>query len=379
MNVLPDAVAAVTAADPYPCYARLRAMGPLHYDAMLKLWIASSSTAVDAVLEHPELFVRPAAEPVPRAIAGDASGAVFGRLARMNDGPLHQAARRALQSRLVAIGPAALSALAHRHARARVPHSRAALDEWIFRVPLLAVAEALGVAAPALDGVAAQVQDFVACLSPLSGPRRLAAAAVAARHLLDRFGEGVDAWAGHLPPELPRDVWVANLVGLLSQTCEATAGLLGNTIVALVREPGLLEAVQAQPSLRREAVDEVARHDAPVQNTRRFAHSEPVELLGRRIEPGQAVLVLLASANRDEAANPEPDAFRLRRDGRRHHGFGHGAHHCPGQVLALAVAEGALCALDEQIVDLGRDFPSRPAYRASVNARIPRFNPFEAG
>ena len=48
-----DPIAAVIAADPYPFYARLVAERPLYRDEELGMWVASSATAVEAVLSHP--------------------------------------------------------------------------------------------------------------------------------------------------------------------------------------------------------------------------------------------------------------------------------------------------------------------------------------
>jgi cytochrome P450 len=121
-------------------------------------------------------------------------------------------------------------------------------------------------------------------------------------------------------------------------------------------------------------VQEVARHDAPVQNTRRFV-ARPVEIEGVPLAAGDAVLLVLGAANRDPALNAEPDAFRLDRTDRRMLGFGHGAHACPGQGLACAVAAAALQTLLAR-GDLDVDGMRRRGwhYRRSVNARIPVFD-----
>ena len=84
-----DPIAAVTHADPYPYYRALASTRPFHFDAALKLWVAASAAAVTEVLEHPAGHVRPAAHPVPPALAGSAAGDLFGRLIRMNDGVAH--------------------------------------------------------------------------------------------------------------------------------------------------------------------------------------------------------------------------------------------------------------------------------------------------
>src|SRR5947199_4384545 len=97
-----DPIAAVTHPDPYPYYAHLVAEKPLYRDDALGLWVATSAAAVTAVLNHDLCRVRPAAEPVPRALLGSPAGEIFRQLVRMNDGrdrcPLKQAISATLES-----------------------------------------------------------------------------------------------------------------------------------------------------------------------------------------------------------------------------------------------------------------------------------------
>ena len=123
---------------------------------------------------------------------------------------------------------------------------------------------------------------------------------------------------------------VANALGFLFQTCDATAGLIGNSLVSLGRRPDVLERVTREPQDLRPTIEEVARFDSPVQNTRRFVETAGI-VAGEVMQAGDAVLVLLAAANRDPAANPDPDRFNLQRPDRRLFTFGLGAHACPGR------------------------------------------------
>ncbi|MGQ3000443.1 MAG: cytochrome P450, partial [Variovorax sp.] len=89
-----DPVKAVVHPDPYPYYATLRDGPPLAWNATLRLWVASRAEVIETLLQaHGALRVRPAAEPVPRAIVGQPAGEVFGHLVRMNEGAAHQAHR----------------------------------------------------------------------------------------------------------------------------------------------------------------------------------------------------------------------------------------------------------------------------------------------
>lgn len=381
-DVPADPVAAVTHADPYGYYAQLRAGPPLVWDARLGLWVASRAEVIQALLLEPALRVRPVSEPVPVAIAGQPAGELFGYLVRMNDGPVHTTQRPVLQRALAGLDLSAVHAqaltLAHRLAQdIHVP-----LADAVFDIPLQAVAQLLGFEDDALSQVAAWSRDFVACLSPLSDARQLDAASVAAMQLLYRFealiatrpsraasvlsAVQLDAGAGR---PVSRAL-LANLAGLLSQTCDATAGLLGNSLIALVRQPDLRTLASTRDGLRA-IVEETARHDPSVHNTRRFA-AHAVAVDDTTIEPGQAVLLVLAAANRDPAFNPAPDTFQPERATRRMPGFGHGPHACPGQALACTLAAAGLQAL--RSVREGEIDALRMrgwSYRPSVNARIP--------
>ncbi len=212
-----------------------------------------------------------------------------------------------------------------------------------------------------------------ACLSPLSDEAQLRNADLGASQLRQMFSDVLEKTA--LLAAIRSGEWVgadvlnANLIGLLSQTCEATAGLIGTTLVTLARRPDLLEQVQRTPTLATALVEEVARYDAPVQNTRRFV-AQRCTIGGQVVEVGDTILVLLASANRDSDVNPEPDRFLLERPQRRTFSFGMGRHHCPGQQLALNLASQVILALLQRQPVLSVPF----SYWPSLNGRIPRFH-----
>ncbi len=129
------------------------------------------------------------------------------------------------------------------------------------------------------------------------------------------------------------------------------------------------ERVVADPGLLQSVLLEVLHYDPPVQNTRRFVARDGV-VAGRRMREGDAVLVVLAAANRDPAANADPERFDPFRKDRRIFTFGAGVHACPGEALALTIARAGVERLIRTGFDLER-FAATITYRPSANVRIP--------
>ena len=365
MTELDDPLAAATHPDPYPYYAALVAQRPLARDPRSGWWVAASAAAVTAVLTCPAARVRPADEEVPRALAGSAAGALFGRLARMTDGPAHAPCKHALATVLADAVPR-WQQLARMHADALLA-TGIAPGALALELPVRVIAAWIGFP---LDGADVRtrlpglVGDLVRGFAPQASTVEAAAAAAAAGELLDLArAAGAETVTGRLRLDGEAgERGLANAVGLLVQAHDATAGLIGNTLVALARE----RACDAPLS---QVVCEVLRHDAPVQNTRRFV-VEDTTIAGAHLRSGDVVLVLLAAANRDPAANPEPARFDPRRVRPQLFTFGVGAHACPGAALARTVAAVAV----ERILASGIDLASHATnvrYRPLRNARVP--------
>ena len=98
--------------DPYPFYAALRVASPsgLQRDDATGLWVASSAAAVEDVLNHPALRVRPVTEPVPPSLQGAPAGRLFGGLMRQNDGPAHHQGKAWVTPLLAAPLPVSVAA-----------------------------------------------------------------------------------------------------------------------------------------------------------------------------------------------------------------------------------------------------------------------------
>lgn len=375
-------LAAATHAAPYAYYRRLADGPPLRFEAQLDCWLATGMAGVRAVLEHPDCRVRPTGQPVLATLAGTPCGAIFAELVRMNEGDRHAVPKQVLARALGQVDVMRLQARTLRMAGARVPASAAQLNDALFELPLFAMADLLGFAPAQWPVLAAWTRDFIACLSPLSNGAQLAGAQQGADALLQgmsRLLRGAEALPGSLLASIvaqaqalgwhAADGMLANLVGLLSQTCEATAGLLGNAVVALRTQPGLHATLRAAPRLWPAMLREVSRHDPAIHNTRRYT-AEDVDMGGVRVAAGQMIVVVLASACHDARVHAEPGQFALRRPQLVAAGFGHGRHVCPGQSIAQVIATACAQAWAQAVEGM----PLAWTYQASLNARIPVFS-----
>ncbi|WP_035879951.1 cytochrome P450 [Cupriavidus sp. BIS7] len=368
-----DPISAVTHSDPYPYYRALARSRPFHFDASLKLWVAASAAAVGEVLDHPDGRVRPAAQPVPPALAGSAAGDLFGRLIRMNDGAAHAPLKAIVLRQMAALDLADVRVRAQTLAAAlpRVERDDShEANRWMFTLPVLTLADLLGLPLERdADGhvstrVAGFVATFAAAMSPLASPADVEAGVAAARWLTQWAGDHATDGDGLLQrlaqaageADIDPAALTANAIGLMIQACEATAGLIGNTLVYLGRSGSRDADIDA-------SVDLVARIDPPVQNTRRFMAADAT-LCGQAVSAGDAVLVLLAAAAHDSTAAVQARPWT----------FGAGRHGCPGDALARVLAAGTVQALLARDVRPDRLLGSL-SYRPSVNARIPNFQP----
>ena len=380
-----DPIAAVTHPDPYAYYANLVAHRPLYYDDKLRLWVASSAAAVTAVMTNGLCKVRPATEPIPEALLGSPAADIFRHLVRMNDGERHYPFKQAVVSSLASIDAVQVAQQSGRWARFLLDESGSevapdGLSRFAFRLPVYVIGSLLGLTSDMLNQTASWMNDFARCLAPASSPDQIERGKTAAGHLRRMF-QALLAQEGGLLRALARaanrigreeiDVIIANGIGFLSQAYEATAGLIGNTLLALASRPEILKQVISDPSLLLPVIREVLRYDSPVQNTRRFLAQDGF-VADEKMRAGDVILVVLAAANHDPSVNPTPERFDLFRRERRIFTFGVGPHACPGEALATTIANAGVGRLIVSGVALER-LAETMTYRASANTRIPLF------
>ncbi len=181
-------------------------------------------------------------------------------------------------------------------------------------------------------------------------------------HLMSRLINVADAGDQLSDREL-----VATCIMLFFAGHETTVNLIGNGLLALLKNPDQLALLQQRPELINSAVEELARYDSSGQMTFRFA-TEEVELRGKRIGPGDPIAVIVGAANRDPNVFTDPDKLDIARQDNPHIAFGSGRHHCLGSALARMEGRIAITTLLERMPDI-RLLTEKPIWNPSIGLR----------
>jgi cytochrome P450 len=129
---------------------------------------------------------------------------------------------------------------------------------------------------------------------------------------------------------------------------ETTTNLIGNLILCLDENPGVVERLRANRALVPGAIEEALRYYSPIKTMTRYTSTETT-IGDQRIEAGQFIIPWISAADRDEAEFPDADRFDIEREPNRHLGFGRGIHFCLGAPLARLEVKIALNAMLDRL------------------------------
>ena len=154
---------------------------------------------------------------------------------------------------------------------------------------------------------------------------------------------------------------------LLSAGTETTSNLIGNGMLALLRNPEQTERLRDDPSLIPAAVEELLRFDSPVQTVIRRVLTD-CEVGGVPLRKRDNVVLFLGAANRDPDVFRDPDRLDVTRSESPHLSFGSGIHHCLGAALARLEGKIVFEMLLERFSRIGL-LTERPRFRRGIVLR----------
>jgi len=167
---------------------------------------------------------------------------------------------------------------------------------------------------------------------------------------------------------LSEDEVVANIIVTMVGGQETTTNLIGNGLLTLIRQPAALAQLRDDPSIIEPAVEELLRYESPSQHTGRLAPRD-LELGGKPIRQRDAVMAVMAAANRDPQRFPDPDQLDLIRTNNRHVAFGWAAHYCFGAPLARIEGQIAFTTLLRRLPGLALAADAPLEWRANLGLR----------
>ena len=255
------------------------------------------------------------------------------------------------------------------------------IRDLAYPLPVIVIAEMLGVRPEDREHFKKWSGDIAVTLDPVVAPEALQRAQQSALELADYFRGVVEERRRN-----PRDDLISGLIAAEEQgdklseeelyaTCmllliagnETTTNLIGNGMLALLRNPDQLQKLRDDPSLIESAVEELLRYDSPVQATGRVA-TEDTEIGGKKIDKGDMLVTSLGAANRDPERFPDPDRLDITRQDNRHVAFGYGLHFCLGAPLARLEGQAAINTLLRRFPNL-RLGTEAPEWRETITLR----------
>lgn len=353
--------------DPYPYFHELRERDPVHFSPAMNGWVLTRyADAIDYLRDH--RFSRTKLIDAMRAQFGD--GPILrlqsGELAFL-DPPQHTTLKNILGKLLTPqmIEPlrAQIESLVVRMLdRLAGMHRMDVVADYAYELPAETMCSMLAV--PQSDRIRMReyVEGVVLARGVVRTPEMIAAGDRAAREFIDYLGAlvrdrrahpGKDFLSALLETNRVSDDEAATIAEQMFTAGHATTrNLIGNAVLALLRNPAELARLVSSPELIAGTIEETLRYDPPTQAPSPQVALEDVEIGGRTIRQGERVSVLLGAVNRDPARFTDPDRFDIARIDNEHLSFSHGIHFCVGSAVARLEAQIAIGALIKRLPSL---------------------------
>ncbi|MGW0769248.1 cytochrome P450 [Streptomyces sp. NPDC002676] len=341
-------------ADPYGFMSDLREQAPVVpvlWRGTLQTWLVTRyddccEALANPVLSHETRFVQ---TELSAHFGNDV--APFLKL-ESNDPPEHTRLRRAVSKFFAARCTEGLAPAVERIVTDRIDsidEDEVDLIGILEKPPLFVLGDLFGV--PVEDR--GELYELTASFfQPFDDPESGHAAADAARRMTDYLSELADRYQREPDDNLfsamvnDTDVMARLSLGELAEICTEliTAGIhgaismIGNGVLALLRNPDQMAVLRRRPELLPPAIDELIRYDGSLLEKYKFT-KEAVDIAGTRIPAGRVILLCLGSANRDPRKFDHPDRLDVERGEVSHLGFGYGIHHCLGYRMGKLIGE----------------------------------------
>ncbi len=361
--------------DPYRTYEQLRQKDPVHRMRLIEAWALTRYEDVQDVLADHKRFTNAERnyDYMQYRTFLDLDPPDHTRLRGLVSKAFTPRAVRELGPRIQELVDELLDAVA---GKSRID----LISDFAFPLPVIVIAEMLGVPAQDRARFREWSDDIALSVNPLLNSEQIERVQQATEELFEYF-EGIieqrrqapqnDMISALLAAEeegdrLTHEELLSTLMLLLVAGNETTRNLIGNGMLALLKNPAQLQRLRQHPELLDPAISELLRYDSPVQMDARNAIDD-VEIGGKRIAAGQRILAIVGAANRDPQIFANPDELDIGRDEVSHLSFGRGIHYCLGSPLAILEGRIAFSSLLDRYSSIR--LASEPVFKDQIVLR----------
>lgn len=366
--------------NPYEVYRVMLAEYPVYWDETNRLWAIYSYKACTAMLHADDAHI-PVINPGNKDGLNDHALLISEHLVRLSNGMAHAIARSVAMRLYEKMKPVATNHLVEKLLTTRgAPNETDWVNTVCKKLPVLAVLHSLGFSEEDAGVIARNIEILVTIMLPNKTPEQVKDINAISKevyrlvesHLLSsRLYEPVihkKSEQYKIEADQMLSLWTVNCIGLMIQSYDAGRGILSNALLPLL---GSHHIQNISKEFLHKSITETLRYDPPVHNTRRVAIND-IMLNNITIKKGDALLLVLAAANRDPLQFNQPNSYDIKRwNNNEHLTFGSGAHSCIARHWVVSLTADCLYFLFNRYTCI-QLVQQEIQYEPLVNARLPK-------
>ncbi|MEP6513583.1 MAG: cytochrome P450 [Parafilimonas sp.] len=369
--------------DPYKLYETMLCENPVYWDDTNQLWAIYSYKSCKEILNNDSAYI-PAINPNNNDGLNEYALLIAGQFVRLSNDVRHEIAREVAMLLFEKMKTVAINDLAGKLLQNEKDKNEI---DWVNsickKLPVVAVLKSFDFNDEDCDFISGKIEQLVKIMLPTKTQEQVTVInefskelyVITEKHLLNTgiYKPIIKTRSEKYKIDTGKiiSLCVSNLIGLFIQSYDAGRGILSNSLLQALSNKNLLNNNLTDKEYLKKLVIETLRFDPPVHNTGRIAVDDIV-LKNAVIKKGEAIFVVLASANRDPKQFANPTIFDINRANNSEHlTFGIGPHECLAKYFSVSLATETLSYFLERYKKI-RLLEKNIVYEPMINARLPK-------